>query len=270
VKAGPAIELVLVDRARARRKHGWARLASHRLGQAEAVRQALAQAGQRQLWVVPHKESAAWLLQALSTHPSMRPHARLLLECEIDVEALSSLRAAFAAIVPRTQTCLGPDELLEVLGSDHPEDYCIAASVDGRGDHLVLHRGDFSVLVASVRSLAAAGEQAALDPRRLQLRDSGQTIALGGYEIAFEALLLERDAAYRRRANARRVDADASFGGCLRRLRRFKRVPRDGFPGLSAKTLARIERGEVDAPRAATLRTIARRLGVRPEEIGTY
>jgi transcriptional regulator with XRE-family HTH domain len=47
-------------------------------------------------------------------------------------------------------------------------------------------------------------------------------------------------------------------------------VPRAGFPAISAKEIARIERGEVEQPRKSTIDAIAERLGVRPEEIAAY
>ena len=270
MKSGPTLHVVLVDRPGGRAQPPWARRARHCLRSAAEVRDALHKAGARQLWVAPHRRAVAWLLQALATHPVSRPHAHLLLGCDVDVESLTSLRAAFAAIVPRAQAQLAGDELVEVLESDHPEDYCIGASVIDSGEQLLLYRGDFSVVVVALASLRRLDASGLLDPHRLALQDGGQTIALGDYEVAFDALLIERDAAYRRRANARRVDTDRSFGGCLRRLRLLKRVPRDGFRGISAKTVARIERGEVSAPREATLRTLARRLGVKPEEIVSY
>ncbi len=50
----------------------------------------------------------------------------------------------------------------------------------------------------------------------------------------------------------------------------MQRVSRDDFAPLSAKTIARIERNEVEKPHGETLRIIAKRLNVDPEEIETY
>lgn len=66
------------------------------------------------------------------------------------------------------------------------------------------------------------------------------------------------------------VHADPTFGGALRRLRLQKRLRQGDFPGLTAKEIARIERGEVKKPRPHTLATIAKYLGVSVEEISTY
>jgi transcriptional regulator with XRE-family HTH domain len=42
------------------------------------------------------------------------------------------------------------------------------------------------------------------------------------------------------------------------------------FPGIPAKTLARIERGEVAKPHNDTLEAIAKQLGVLVEDLPTY
>ena len=54
------------------------------------------------------------------------------------------------------------------------------------------------------------------------------------------------------------------------RLRKQRRLKRSDFAPVSAKEIARMERNEVATPHAKTLATIARRLGVRVEEIGGY
>jgi hypothetical protein len=68
----------------------------------------------------------------------------------------------------------------------------------------------------------------------------------------------------------RSIEKDASFGGALRRLRLQRGLRREDFDGISAKEIARIERGEVAKPHADTLATLAARFGVKPEEIETF
>lgn len=102
------------------------------------------------------------------------------------------------------------------------------------------------------------------------VRDGGQTIRLGEYEAAVDALLYEVDPGYRKRAKRRELELDDSFGGALRRLRLQRGLKRADFPEVSAKEIARIERGEVEKPHDRTLRSLAARLGVSPEEIRTY
>ncbi len=82
--------------------------------------------------------------------------------------------------------------------------------------------------------------------------------------------MYEFDAEARKRMRERELKQDSSFGAALHRLRLQKHVSREDFPRVSAKTIARIERGEVEKPPRETLAIIARRLAVRVEEIGTY
>jgi DNA-binding Xre family transcriptional regulator len=104
----------------------------------------------------------------------------------------------------------------------------------------------------------------------LAIRDFGQTVALGGYEVASDAILYEFDSDYRKRMKHRHILENDSFGGSVHRLRLQKGVLRSDFPGLSAKELARIERGEIAKPHARTLSKLARRLGVHPGELASY
>jgi transcriptional regulator with XRE-family HTH domain len=82
--------------------------------------------------------------------------------------------------------------------------------------------------------------------------------------------IYERDPEYRRRAKKRMVQEEQTLGGSIRRLRLMRGLARAEFPGLDEKSLARIERGEVERPRRATLEAIAKRLGVAVDELGEY
>jgi transcriptional regulator with XRE-family HTH domain len=50
----------------------------------------------------------------------------------------------------------------------------------------------------------------------------------------------------------------------------FSVASTEGTPGVSPKTIARIERGETEKPHGKTLRILAHALAVQPEEIETY
>ena len=108
------------------------------------------------------------------------------------------------------------------------------------------------------------------DFSRLSLTDHGHTIRLGEYEAASDAILYEADPEYRRKTRKKLLAEEKTFGASLRRLRIQKGLSRSDFAPLSSKTLARIERSEVEKPHGETLRTIADRLGVEPEEIESY
>ncbi len=100
--------------------------------------------------------------------------------------------------------------------------------------------------------------------------DTGQTLRFGEYEAATDAILYEFDRASRQRMKKREIAADQSFGGALRRLRLQRGLTRGDFEPLSDKTIARIERGEVDKPHGDTLAMIAKKLGVEPGDIESY
>jgi transcriptional regulator with XRE-family HTH domain len=69
---------------------------------------------------------------------------------------------------------------------------------------------------------------------------------------------------------AKRRAEDKTFGACLRRLRLLRGLRQADFGDVAAKTIARIERGETEAPHGQTLKVIAARLGVEPDEITDY
>ena len=88
---------------------------------------------------------------------------------------------------------------------------------------------------------------------RLSFTDYGHTVALGEYEAAADAILYEIDAEYRRQLNKERQRSERSFGASLRRLRIQKRLNRNDFAPLAAKTIARIERNEIEKPHGKSL-----------------
>ena len=60
------------------------------------------------------------------------------------------------------------------------------------------------------------------------------------------------------------------IGACLRRLRLQRGLRQSDFGDVSAKTIARIERGETEVPLGQTLKAIVARLEVEPDEITSY
>jgi len=101
--------------------------------------------------------------------------------------------------------------------------------------------------------------------------DCGQTVKLGEYEAAVDALLYEYDPEYRRAMSKKRLQNDQSFGASLRRLRKQRGLRREDFePDVSAKTVARIEQGKVARIQKATLDSLAKHLAVEPQEIQSF
>lgn len=183
------------------------------------------------------------------------------------------LRTMFDIIVsPRDGIkLLEASELAEVLNdAEGRQDLFIGGAVDVAAEQIVLYRGDLSPLVVPWTWFKARSDGPRPNWRAFEVVDHGQTVKLGDYEAAADALLYEFDGEARKRMKARERQRDASFGGALRRLRLARGLRLSDFPGVPAKTVARIERGQVAKPHARTLKAIAKWLGVKPDEIASY
>jgi hypothetical protein len=101
------------------------------------------------------------------------------------------------------------------------------------------------------------------DFSKLSVNDYGLTVSLGAYEASTDGILYEFDPAYRQSVNKNRRATDRSFGASVRRQRLQRQLKRSDFPGITSKTIARLERSEVEKPHGKTLLTIAKRLGMR-------
>ena len=133
----------------------------------------------------------------------------------------------------------------------------------------MLVRGNFDHITVPLSIFRPSGTSKP-EFRRFELDDYGHTVRFGEYEASAHFILYEADPDYRKRMNARRRAEEKGFGPSLRRLRIQKGISQDDFPGVNAKTISRIERGEVEKPHDATLTVIAKTLGVDPDEVGSY
>ena len=161
-------------------------------------------------------------------------------------------------------------QLLEVVAASDAKDRLIAVVVSPVDESLVLYRGSVERLAVPMSWFEPSGTGVCPDFNDVEVIDEGRTLRLGQYEAAVEAVLYEFDPEFRRRERARRLEEDASSGAALRRLRLQRGLRREEFAPVSAREVARIERGEVEHPHAETIRRIAKRLGVTPGEIGSY
>jgi hypothetical protein len=166
-------------------------------------------------------------------------------------------------------TILETSELLDALAAPNREDLFIGAAYDASGKVVILYRGSLEPLVVPASWFKDGAGGGRIDLRQLSVIDYGQTISFGNQEIAAGAILYEFDEEYRRRARRNEIATDSSLGGSIRRLRLQKGFTQSDFD-LPLKTVARIERGEVLRPQTATLRTIAKRLGVSVDALGSY
>lgn len=161
------------------------------------------------------------------------------------------------------------NELKDVLAAPERGDLIIGGFASPCDEIVVLYRGTLEpVVVPFAWFRRREGAQPRFDA--LAVTDFGQTVAFGDHEVATDLILYAHDAEYRRRAKQRELEHDDSFGASVRRLRLSHGLRRGDFAGISEKEVARIERGEIETPHRRTLETIAARLGVDVEELGSY
>ncbi len=244
------------------------RLSRDVLGNVEAVRNAYAQHS-RARWVALDSEALVLLASAVRAHD--RWHRLLLLE-RATTARRELLHALFRVVVAPDDgvRLLAADELAEVMSDERADDLFIGGVVDYDDKALLLYRGNLDRLVIPLPWFEPRPKAARPDFAAFAVTDFGQTIQFGEYEAAADAILYEFDPEARRRMKMREIKQDTSFGGALRRLRLSRGLSRSDFQPLAAKTIARIERGEVEEPHGDTLTAIAKRLGVRPDKIKSY
>ncbi len=196
---------------------------------------------------------------------------RLFVWENVAPERTEYLRTLFRTVVSvgGDVPLLASDELAEVLSADNRGDLFVGGAVNRTDEVVVLYRGSFDRLCVPLGWFRRTSD---VEPNfdDFEITDFGQTVRFGDFEASTDAILYDFDSAYRSRARQRQLELDDTFGGSLRRLRELRGIRRSGFSPVSSKEIARIERGEVKKPRKATLRALAKRLGVTPEEISTY
>jgi hypothetical protein len=161
-------------------------------------------------------------------------------------------------------------QLAEVLTSPDRRDLFIGGAVATEEQAVVLYRGNLEPLVVPLDWFTTRPGGPAPDFTRFGITDFGQTIRLGEYEAAADAILYEFDRNFRVRTKARALKMDRSLGASIRRLRLQKGLRRTDFGDLTEKTIARLERNEIKRPHKGTLDVVAARLGVPKDELHTY
>lgn len=219
-------------------------------------------------WLVSDATRLTRLLDVRMSYPRRASRCLLLLE-RADPQRLDLLGRLFDRIVTGDERFLQGDDLATALASPNRRDLLIGVEPIPEARTLLVYRGDLDMLVVPFSAIRGRRVGPKPDFDRARIVDGGQTIELGPFEVAADAVLYELDADYRRRAKAREIERDDSLGGSLRRLRLQRGMSREDFPGVSARTVARIERNET-RPHTATLKKLAKRLRVAPEDIGSY
>jgi len=223
----------------------------------------------RAVWIARSDAAAGWLTLALAGRRG-RSRDWCLALAGAEGVARHVLTQRLERVVYGDVVQLPNEELVEVLGAPSPQDYCVGGAIDVELGVAVLVRGDLSSLVVPLSSFAPSGSGVVPNFGDFEVDDFGQTLRFGEYEAAFDVVLYEHDSEYRKRLRRKREASEQTLGASIRRLRKQRGLARDAFDGLAARTLARIERGEVEEPHTKTLELIARRLGVEVAELGEY
>ena len=224
-------------------------------------------------WLACDSESASDLLaEASEARVAKRRLGRLVFLGPPRLESLAAAIDLFPSVAwaDDRKRWLPLEELLEVLNTPDPREFIVGGMVDQPAGTLTVYRGDFSRLTVPLSIFKPTGAGVEIDPSDFAVIDHGHAVRLGAYEAAADAIFYECDPEYRKRYRRRLRAEEKTFGASLRRLRVLRGLRQGDFAPLTAKTVARIERGEVAKPHGKTLAQIAGRLGVKPEEIESY
>lgn len=221
-------------------------------------------------WLAFDSRSANTLLDAVRGRRN-GTYGRLALLENVTPSRLAIATKHFATTVAGAQLhWLPPEQVTRVVSSDEPRDRLVSGMVDREAGNLLVFRGDLEPVVAPLASFTPrAGEKPDFDD--FEIIDAGNAVRFGNYEASTDAILYENDPDFRRRKKQQRHAEERTFGASLRRLRLQRELRQSDFePDVAAKTIARIENNEVAKPHGQTLRHIASKLRVEPEQIETY
>jgi DNA-binding Xre family transcriptional regulator len=250
---------------------GFPRIAGHRVRSRDQLRSVfLEERGARRPSLFVASTAAPLGALADVVHDE-RGNLRLFLFGSVDPPRREFLQTLFRTVVSSMDAIrlLAGEELVEALSAENRHDVFVGGAVDRVDEVVVLYRGSLDRLSVPFGWFRREGAERP-DFGALRITDHGQTLELGGLGVAADAVLYDFDPEYRRRAKKRQLQLDESLGGALRRLRELRGLRQSDFASITEKTIARIERGEVERPRERTIQAIARRLGVTPEELMTY
>ncbi|MEX0676682.1 MAG: helix-turn-helix transcriptional regulator [Pirellulales bacterium] len=233
------------------------------------IQASLSRAGRETLWISADQDMMIEFLKSVSWPTKRLGRAMLLFKPP--VETLTALRECFERIAFGPNSGFLPgDDLAEALRAKNRDDLFIGGSVDKASETVTLWRGNLDSLIVPFSAFPASGDGTAPSFSDFSVSDCGNTIRFGNYEAAADSILYEFDPEYRRRKSKERLESERTLGASIRRLRKQRGLKREDFEPLASKTLARIEQGKVKSVHAKTLATIAKVLGVQPEEIEEY
>jgi hypothetical protein len=261
--------MILLDHA-TRRSAAFAGLRPQIISSVSELRHSVAHASKDSVWVSYAGDLTTALVKNALTTASTLGMGVFIHSLDMKtIPVLSSLfrRIAFAVddgVIPAV-------ELAEVLEAENRANLLIGGFVNNATKMITLWRGNLESLTVPFSAFEKSGSGEVPDFNSFSVIDCGQTVKLGDYEAAVDALLYEYDSEYRRAISKKRLQDDQSFGASLRRLRKQRGLRREDFePDVSAKTVARIEQGKVTRIQKTTLDSLAKHLSVESQEIQTF
>ncbi len=235
-----------------------------------SLHESLTTASKNTVWVSYERDlTDALVKRASSDHATL---GSALFIHPLDIKTIPVLSSRFHHVAFNVDgTFLPAEELAEVLGAEQRANLFLGGFVNQESETVTFWRGNLESLTVPCTMFEPSGDGTTPNFADFSITDGGQTVKFGDYEAAVEAILYEADPKYRRAIAKQRSREDRSFGAALRRLRKQRGLRREDFaPAVAAKTVARIEQGQVTHPQKATLEALAKRLGVEPDEIASF
>jgi hypothetical protein len=143
----------------------------------------------------------------------------------------------------------------------------IGAVPDSALAAITIFRADLSAMCIPAHWFEQSGDNHSVDINNLKIEEDGAVIKIGPRRWQSHQIISAFDVNFRRNMRRLELTQNDSLGGLIRRTRKDRRLGRGEFPGIDAKTIARIERNEIMRPQRETLRLIAQTLGLPVEQL---
>jgi DNA-binding Xre family transcriptional regulator len=270
VKEKPAKRsMILLDR-RPKRAAAFAGLHPRVVRSVTDLRNSVAHASKDSVWVSYASDLTDALVKRATAVPATLGSGLFI--HSLDMKSIPVLSSLFRRIAFNVDGGFIPaEQLAEVLDAQNRANLFIGGYANKATETITFWRGNLESLTVPFAAFEKSGDGTEPNFDAFSVIDSGQTVKLGNYEAAVDAVLYEYDPEYRRAISKKRLQEDRSFGAALRRLRKQRGLRREDFePDVAAKTVARIEQGKVSRIQKTTLERLAKHLAVEPAEIASF
>lgn len=157
------------------------------------------------------------------------------------------------------------EQTLEILSAPDRHERLIGVLPDAGTATVTFWSGDLRPLVVQAHWLDQRVHGVKFSAGSWRIVDGGRSAEIGSSRLSAAEIRCQCDVRFRREFRRREWATDESLGGQVRMLRRRLGLRREDFPGIDAKTVARIERHEIRRPQRETLRLIAQTLRLSNE-----